>query len=586
MKRHTFLIFKLFNFYIAAMLMAACSDFFDPSTDDEFNGEDGFTSNTEMYTGFLGVMTKLQAVGDKEILLTEPRGELIETSDESTSELIALYNYDQNLQNNSYANPAGYYEVIIACNDYLKNMEAYKTEPNVDSDAWKALVASTVRTKVWAYKTLAEIYGQAVWFDDAITEVTDIKQGDKFQLLQLPELIDRCYQLLTTGYDGVNTDQEINWYEWLDPTHTVALASSEYRKWNYIVPPYAGLLAELCLWKGAVLDGASTAGSSAAATYYKQAADVLLKKLGEQINVTSDPGSNVYWLPSAATPGHYSPIWNYAQPYPYEAVSAIIYDYTKNQTNTLLRHFSNEYPNKYWLRPSETGVERFLSKTFNPGTSESDTRYKACFGWSSGQRYLAKFRPVGSSVRTNAYQDDCHIYIYRATQYHMMLAEALNHLKRFTAMNAVFNRGVKAGDTEDCFAAGTAEWEGFESTIDPTKCDWTGTANYGTRKYPSMGIRCCFTGLTARAIKDNIFELGEQGTLKFNDLALLDESMLEFAGEGKVYPMMNRMAVRYNDPSIVADRVCAKYTDESLASTVRSRIMDGGYWVPFNLGME
>ena len=101
MKRHTFLIFKLFNFYIAAMLMAACSDFFDPSTDDEFNGEDGFTSNTEMYTGFLGVMTKLQAVGDKEILLTEPRGELIETSDESTSELIALYNYDQNLQNNS-----------------------------------------------------------------------------------------------------------------------------------------------------------------------------------------------------------------------------------------------------------------------------------------------------------------------------------------------------------------------------------------------------------------------------------------------------------------------------------------------------
>ena len=567
-------------------VFSSCSDFFDPSTDDEFNGEDGFTSNTEMYTGFLGVMTKLQAVGDKEILLTEPRGELIETSDESTSELIALYNYDQNLQNNSYANPAGYYEIIIACNDYLKNMEAYKTEPNVDSDAWKALVASTVRTKVWAYKTLAEIYGQAVWFDDAITEVTDIKQGDKFQLLQLPELIDRCYQLLTTGYDGVNTDQEINWYEWLDPTHTVALASSEYRKWNYIVPPYAGLLAELCLWKGAVLDGASTAGSSAAATYYKQAADVLLKKLGEQINVTSDPGSNVYWLPSAATPGHYSPIWNYAQPYPYEAVSAIIYDYTKNQTNTLLKHFSNEYPNKYWLRPSETGVSRFLDKTFNPGGSESDTRYKACFGWSSGQRYLAKFRPVGSSVRTNAYQDDCHIYIYRATQYHMMLAEALNHLKRFTAMNAVFNKGVKAGDTEDCFAAGTAEWEGFESTIDPTKCDWTGTTNYGTRKYPSMGIRCCFTGLTARAIKDNIFELGEQGTLKFNDLALLDESMLEFAGEGKVYPMMNRMAVRYNDPSIVADRVCAKYTDESLASTVRSRIMDGGYWVPFNLGME
>ena len=563
------------------LIFTACSDFFDPSTDDEFNGEDGFTSNTEMYTGFLGIMTKMQAVGDKEILLTEPRGELIEPSDESTSDLIALYNYDQNLQDNAYANPAGYYEVIIACNDYLQNMAQYKSNPNVDSDAWQALVASTVRTKVWAYKTLAEIYGQAVWFDDAITEVSDIREGDKFQLLQLGDLVDRCLSLLTTGYDGVSSDQEINWYEWLDPTHTVALASSQYRKWNYIVPPYAGLYAELCLWKGALLDAAG----QQSATYYQQAADELLKKLGEQINVTSDPGSNVYWLPSAATPGHYSPIWNNAQPYPYETVSAIIYDYTKNQTNTLLHHFSNEYPNKYWLRPSEVGVARFLDKTFNPGATDNDTRYKACFGMSSGQRYLAKFRPVGSSARANAYQDDCHIYIYRATQYHLMLCEALNHLKRFTAMNAVFNKGVKAGDTDDCFVAGAAEWQGFESTIDPTKSDWTGTANWGTRKYPSLGIRGCFN-LTARPIKDNIHDLGETATLRFNDQALLDEAMLEFAGEGKVYPMMCRLAVRYNDPSIVADRVCPKYTDESLATIVRSRIMDGGYWVPFNLNFE
>lgn len=572
--------FSLFTFTLSLML-TACSDFFDPSTDDEFNGEDGFTSNTEMYTGFLGIMTKMQAVGDKEILLTEPRGELIEPSDESTSDLIALYNYDPNLQGNAYANPAGYYEVIIACNDYLQNMTDYKTKPNVDNDAWQALVASTVRTKVWAYKTLAEIYGQAVWFDDAISEVSDIREGDKFQLLQLGALIDRCLSLLTTGYDGVNSDQEINWYEWLDPTHTVALASSQYRKWNYIVPPYAGLYAELCLWKGALLD----AVGQQSATYYQQAADELLKKLGDQINVTSDPGSNVYWLPSAATPGHYSPIWNNAQPYPYEVVSAIIYDYTKNQTNTLLRHFSNEYPNKYWLRPSEAGVARFLDKTFNPGTTENDTRYKACFGTSSGQRYLAKFRPVGSSARTNAYQDDCHIYIYRATQYHLMLCEALNHLKRFTAMNAVFNKGVKAGDTDDCFVAGSAEWQGFESTVDPTKSDWTGTANWGTRKYPSLGIRGCFN-LTARPVKDNIHDLGETATLKFNDQALLDEAMLEFAGEGKVYPMMCRLAVRYSDPSIVADRVCPKYTDEALATTVRSRIMDGGYWVPFNLNFE
>lgn len=564
---------------VAMMAFPACSDFWNPETDDEFKADEGYTSNTEMYSGFLGIMTKMQAVGDKEILLTETRGDLIEPTQESSNELIALYNYDQNLQGNSYANPQNYYEVIIACNDYLANMSRYKSRPNVDASAWEALVASAVRTKVWTYKTLAEIYGQAVWFDDPITEVSDIRQGDRFQLLSLSGIIDKCLQLMDTGYEGVSTKLDIDWYEWLDPTHSVSLSSSQYRKWNYMTPPYAGLYAELCLWKGAVLDAAS----QNATDYYKKAADVLLEALGKQINVTSDPGSNVYWLPSAATPGHYSPIWNNTQPYPYEAVSAIIYDYTNNQTNTLLKHFSNEYPNKYLLHPAPLAKERFLSATFNPGATTGDTRYKCVFGNSGGQDYISKFRPVGSSARVNAFQDDCHVYIYRATQYHMMLCEALNHLKRFIALNAVLNTGVKAGDDDNCFHTGSPEWEGFASTVDPTKCDWTGTANWGTRRYPSMGIRGCFTGLVPRTLMDNTHELGELGTIKFNDLALLDESMLEFAAEGKVYPMINRMVVRYADPAIAADRICPKYEDEALGATVRSKIMDGGYWVPYDL---
>ncbi len=249
----------------------------------------------------------------------------------------------------------------------------------------------------------------------------------------------------------------------------------------------------------------------------------------------------------------------------------MIYDYTLNQTNTLLKHFSNEYPNKYWLRPSEYGIEHFIDKDFNPGATTNDTRYKCMFGTASGQPYIAKFRPVGSSVRVNPYQDDVHIYIYRATQYHMLLAEALNHLKRFTAMNGVFNTGV----TKEIFVAGDAEWEGFSR-------NWTSDAEWGTRRYPSMGIRGCY-GLTARPVKMSILELGERETFKFNDLAILDETMLEFACEGKAYPMMNRMAVRYGDNSIIADRVCPKYEAAGKAGEIRSKILAGGNWIPYDL---
>lgn len=525
----------------------------------------------EMYNNFLGIITKMQVVGDKKILLTEPRGELIEPG-RAVSQLQALYRYEPDLQDNPYANPQGYYDVITSCNAYLKYMKTIKGNSGVDADEWQKLVASAIRIKVWAYKTLAEIYGQAAWSDDLLTDNSLLHLGGNARLLSLGEVVDACLNMMEQGFEGASSQGEVVWTELLDPGQT-NYSASKFRQWNTMVPDYAGLYAELCLWKGAVSDAAGQASTA----YYQTAADVLLKALATKISTTNDPGTSVYWMPSASTPGHYAAIWNYAQPYPYETVSAIFYDAEYHQSNTLLKHFSNELPNVRLLRPSQAGIDRFLDPTFNPGATANDSRYRCCFDTSADVPCLSKFRPTGSNIRP-AYQDNVHVYIYRATQYHLMLCEALNHLQRFTAMNAVLNTGVRNSD----FQAGSSEWEGFESSVNPSVCDWTGSANWGTRRYPSLGIRGCFN-LQARPVKTSVAELGQTATLKFNDLALLDESMLELAGEGKVYPMMNRMAVRYSDPSIVADRVCRKYTDPGLAASVRSSIMAGGYWVPYSL---
>lgn len=562
---------------LGAGVLTSCSDFFNPETDDELDGGDYISSSTEMYTGFLGIMTKLQAIGDKEILLTDTRADLLEPTTQSSADIIALYNYDNDLQNNSYANPAGYYEVIIACNDYLAKMKEYKSKPNVDSDVYASLVSSVTRIKVWTYKTIGEIYGKAVWFDDPITKVSAIRDSANYQVLDMPQLIDKCLQVMDDGVDGVSTDKVINWIAWLDPQNVSNIASSTYRKWNWMVPPYEGVYAELCLWKGAYCDAANTDGS----TYYKRAADLLLKALNVYIDDENYSGNSPYWLPCATTPGHYKSYWDYEQPYQAEAVCALIYDYTNNQTNTLLKHFSNESPNEYQLRPNEQEMEHYSDATFNPGGTDGDSRTKCLFGRSSGQYYIAKFRPVGSSHRANAYQDDVHIYLYRATQYHMMLAEALNHLDRFKALNAVLNSGVKAhvdGNT-DTFNADDPEWEGFTQ-------NWTSSADWGTRKYPSMGIRGCLN-LNAVDIVTNVAQLGSRAqTIRHNDELILNEIMMEFACEGKTYPAMNRMAVRYNDPTIITSRVCPKYEGTGHESDVQAKIMNGGNWVPYDLNLK
>lgn len=566
---------RLAVFSLSSLFLVSCSDFFDPSTEDQLNGEDYISSTSEMYTGFLGILTKVQAIGDKEILLTEPRGELIEPTEQSSSELIALYNYDDNLQGNSYANPEGYYEVVIACNDYLKKMDDYKDNPNVDREVWSDLIASAMRIKIWVYKTLGEIYGEAVWFDTPIEKVTDISLGEQFQKMDMQELTEHCLSLLTSGYEGTALDREADWVKMLDPSNVSSPASSEYYYWNSNIPHYPGLLAELLLWKSAYLDAA---GEDATA-YYKQAADVLLAAVNKYICDQSTSGNPGYWIPSTPISGKYARFWDNTTPYRQESVTAITYNYERNQTNTLLKHFSNEFPNKYLLRPSKAGMARYISTEFNPGTANNHTRYVCTFGnRESATPYIAKFRPVGSTYRSEAYQDDVHIYIYRAMQYHLMIIEALNHLMRFNAMETCLNSGFAAFQPETFETDQTGEYEGFNR-------NWTKQAEWGNRSYAHAGIRGQYA-LSARPVKESILELGKERTLRYNDLQILDEVMLEFGCEGKVYPWMNRMAVRYNDPSIVADRVCEKYSDEALAESVRAKIMNGGYWVKYDLGIK
>ena len=194
--------------------LASCDDFFEPETADALSGDDYMSSITEMATGYLGILTKMQAVGDKEIYLTDTRGEMLEPTEQSIAELIALYNYDDDLTGNSYADPAGYYDVIIACNDYLQNMLDFKKNyPEIVAEInyFDGLFASAIRVKAWAYMTLAEIYGQALWFDDPITSIKDVNDASIFTLLSASEVVDKCLQLLDNGYQGYSAEEDFSW---------------------------------------------------------------------------------------------------------------------------------------------------------------------------------------------------------------------------------------------------------------------------------------------------------------------------------------------------------------------------------------
>jgi len=550
MKTMKYKITGLILLFAAVLSFSGCKDFFEPETDDVLIGDKYISAQTEMYTGFLGIITKMQAIGDKSIYLTDTRGELLEPTNNTPSELIAIYNYSENLTGNTYANPAGYYDVVIACNDYISNMREYKEEyaESINEDHYNNLISSTIRIKVWAYFTIAKIYGKALWFDDPMIKIQDLESSDKFQLKNLDQVVSSCLDLLENGVDGIDGKLTFSWYQWLDPETN--LADSKYRFWDYMTPDYTGLYAELNLWAG----------------NYQVTATTLLNALNAQFATSTADGTA--WIRNVTLNGNYQTIWNNIDPYAREAVSAIIYDYTKNQTNGLLKHFGTQYPNQYLLRPSEVGRDRFLDNEFNPKGSGSETRMGVTFKQDSeGRYYISKFRP-NNSKRAFPYQDDVHIYIYRGAEYHFMLAEALNNLGRFEEAAALINGGVGGK-----FPTGGVTWEGFTD-------DWTGATSMGTRKYPNVGIRGTFA-LGNRTFKTIVSEEAKEAAKKFNDMAIMDEMLLEFPCEGKIYPSLIRVAKRWNDYNIIADRVCPKY--ETKAEEIRAKILGGAYFVPYDL---
>lgn len=560
-------IFKYLLILSTIFVLSSCEDFFKVETDNTLGSGDYIATDSEMYAGYIGIMTKVQAIGDKIIYITDTRGELLEPTVNASSELYSLYNYDTDLKGNSYADPAPYYDVIIACNDYLDKMIEYRKSnaSSIDNDHFKALVSSALRVKAWVYLTIGKIYGEAVWFDDPMREKEDLS---KFPVKNLKEIVVECKTLLETGVEGIDGSLSMSWHEWLDPE--TPLGDSKYRYWEGMTPEYFALYAELCLWNGD----------------YQKVLDLILPKLHEKFASTAT-GTSIDWLRSSGLPGAYARTWRDKQPYRIESVSAIIYDAKYNQTNSLMKHFRPEAPNNYQLAPSEAGRARFSDPDFNNlGTQISDGRAGVTFGTNAGQWVINKYRftDPGSNTtnRREVYEDDIQIYIYRGSELHFMLSEALNQLGRYPEAAGLINIGV--GGT---FPSGGVDWVGFND-------DWTSATQFGSRQYPNAGIRGCFSLGNREFFKEvkkpgDPYVKGEESLTdvataeeakKRNDLAILDEMLLEFPVEGRIYPAMIRMAQRYNDYNIIADRVTPKYSNPE---EIKDKILDGGYFIKWDL---
>lgn len=562
---------QLFLIGLLMISFSSCSDFFSPDNDTTLRGEDYIKENSEVYSGFLGIITKMQVIGDKAIYLTDMRGELLEPTTNTPEELYSIYNYDDDLTGNSYADPAKYYDVIIACNDYLQKAKEFKEKSTtLDHEDYKKLVSSALRVKVWVYLTIVKIYGEAIWFDDPLQSMKDITN---LEPKSLSEILDACETLLNTGYDGVDGTYDMNWGGWLNPSETTV--TDEHKRWNMMVPGHFVLQAEISLWKGE----------------YEKAARLILGEMSRVFDLPDNKGSRNYvrYMRTGSYNNAFGEPYDAASPVITATESVIMYDYKYNQQNGLLKHFDRS--GGYMLRASVVGAQRFMDVTFNPSNNPldikntSDRRFNAIQEVVVDEEYaIRKYRGFSKSGHTVAH-DDVHIMIYHIADLYFMAVEALNNMGRYEPAEVLLNKGM-----DKFYTSGVElgeQWLGLDCNWELWRYDRYNRpyADQGIRPAVGVGVRDFWQ--TADDINHDEEGLegltDDQKIKKHNDLELVKEYFLEFPCEGKTYPFMIRVAKRWNDYSFIARYVSEKYTDPSMQETVKNKILNGAYFVPWDL---
>lgn len=548
---------KYILFILSAVVITSCSDFFETNPDDILLGDDYIADANEFTSGFLGLASTVQDVYDQFIILSELRGDLLEPTVNAPQGLWEIYNYTNEV--NEYTNPSGFYNIVVNANDFIKNAIIYKqNNPSaIADDDFVGIISSTIRFKVWAYLMIGKLYGEAVYYDDPMVEYNP---NHDYPTLQFDELIDQLLTLMQEGVTFIKPASDTVAAETIVVTGLELFSLAEYiandgdpdPSWDLICPDAECLNIELELWNedydAVITDAMEFLYADGSTKQYK----ITLDEYNNEWFSDIFTGINDQGLLTS------------------ERISATFYDYDNGQSNDLLRFFSNQAPNKYYLKPSQAAMDRFNNQYKENGVEQGD-QYRGLgksFSEVDGQMVYRKLTHYYEDDATLVYKTVDNIYMYRASDIHFFLMEALNQKSLFKEAEALLNNGMNL----DYYLKSDSIPVRYPFDDPLIKDAWT------NNKYPNTGIR---DRVSLSPVHPSIGSpTTYEDTLIYQqqlDSLILEETCLESNGEARSYYAMIRMAKRWNDPSIVADRVSAKYS-EGKKDEVYQRLMEPENW--------
>lgn len=514
-------LFKTILTVIFAASLISCESFFEQTPDNMLEADDNYTDRSNVYASFMGLMATLQDVAPKLVVASELQGDLLMPTDQAPDSYWEVYRYGVQ-PGNSVADPTPLYRIVMNCNDFMRNTIEYNTDyPGViPVSTYRQMIAGAVTLRAWAYLNIGKFYGKAVYYDYAMTGETDLS---KLPVLSFDELIPELIHFMNTGVDNVNGLRRVDINTMFGTTGI----------WGSVPISPDALMCELYLWNKDYESAAKKGINLITGQALTPAGDNNKFTLSEQFGKTKE-----WHTLFSETP---------ANPQTNEGLTMVLYDYSQRQINPLYSLFSSDATCQYYMKPTAVMTSRYTGRDYQSGAQivrdprGSGVSYETL----QGETVLSKY-----TLNRTIQQQDAPIYIYRAAEIHLMIAEALTALGNYDAADAILCDGFKP-----YYVSGNRYNQPFDAPIYAFEKLKLGQGVRGRLSIPA--VRSTDERFMGELDPDSPEYTGRRQMVL--DSLIIEETARELAGEGKRWFTMMRIARNNNDPAMLARMVTRKF---------------------------
>jgi hypothetical protein len=587
MKKKLSILFVGVLSVVISLNILSCKKIFDIKPKSAISSEQMYRNVYDADAAVIGIYGKFLNILDRYVLLNELRSDLADVTPNADKYLKQLSTHSVT-EDNPYADPRPFYEVILNCNDALKNFDIMRLEHKMDEDQYKQRYSDIGALRTWLYLQLGIQYGTIPYVTAPIENINDLNDESKYPKIAFSELLD----LLISFTEALP-------FKMPYPSGSTLLTTVDTYNTEKIFINKNCLLGDLYLWKGLWTN---------AATAYRE----VVRIGGIPYNVAS-PGEQYYeYYMLAYTSNLNGGSWIniFSQPFGerytnYEIMWNIPYDKNFNPKNPFIEMFSTA--GRYLVKPSALAINNWTAQFRNdngslPGTP-GDRRgngfsYRLVNGQPEINKYTYNYNPL-LPFETNG-----KIILYRGANLFLRFAEASNHDGRHRIAFAFLNDGIKVNWDPAPSAGQSRNVTNIQQTRDESGALEVPPYYFDARMgdypqfrngwYRTIGVRSRVSTMNAMvdsALYFNMTVLPRVVTDRANliiameDL-LIAESGLETAFEGNRWSDLLRIALRREttEPNYLANKIGAKFdaANSPEAAAVRAKLSDKANWyLPF-----